>query len=196
MVVEMYGNKITTPKTGARWLQHRGSWGMYFDNSLVTQPGYSTFEIDQYPSGCTNLISPSPSSKYIPEVNNTYVFNNTVNGSMINMLPGPTGNNCGTSENGVSSFPLGYWNYNLSCLASSCTAGIGRGTIAPTGSCTKGVGYWVSSIPTPIAPGANGDPAKVQAIQNGHFYKCTSPNHWELYYTPYAYPHPLRTKAP
>jgi hypothetical protein len=61
----------------------------------------------------------------------------------------------------------------------SGTAGIGSGTQAPTASgaypnapnCTPYVGYWDTTTQT--------------------FYQCSAPNTWTVYYTPYAYPHPL-----
>jgi hypothetical protein len=30
---------------------------------------------------------------------------------------------------------------------------------------------------------------------SGVLYKCTAPNTWTLYYTPYTYPHPLQTSS-
>jgi hypothetical protein len=177
MVVEYYGNTLSNMGT-YRWVNHRGSWGLFFNN-LLTGTGGNGIDMDQY-AGCPSQISPTPTN-YIPVVNNTYVFNNTQNGNVKNMGIGPGGAACGVAEN------THWWNYNASCTASSCTSGIGRGTSPPTGSCTTGVGYWVAGTPTPSASSS--------VVQGGAFYKCTATNTWTPYYSPYTYPHPLRATA-
>jgi len=174
MLVEYYGNTLSNMGT-YRWINHRGSWGLFFNN-ILTGTGGNNINMDQY-TGCPSQINPTPTN-YNPVVNNTYVFNNTLNGSIQNMVIGPQPLNCGVAEN------TNWWNYNASCTASSCSAGIGRGTTAPTGNCTTGVGYWVASTATPTTLSS--------VIQNASFYKCTSTDTWTRYYTPYMYPHPLR----
>lgn len=75
----------------------------------------------------------------------------------------------------------------------SCTKGVGCGTLAnrPT-SCTPGVAYWAtnqSCTDTTGMVGANpSNPIK------GTLYKCNASGQWEAHYTPYTYPHPLRTE--
>jgi hypothetical protein len=73
------------------------------------------------------------------------------------------------------------------------TSGTGWGTLAnrPT-TCTPGVAYfatdqgsWNTSTSNPYGVQQNG--------ASGVLYKCTAPNTWTLYYTPYVYPHPLVT---
>lgn len=72
------------------------------------------------------------------------------------------------------------------------TVGCGWGPIAfrPT-TCTPGVGYfatdegdWNKTESNPYGVQMNG--------ASGKLYKCTAPNVWTEYYTPYTYPHPLR----
>ena len=54
------------------------------------------------------------------------------------------------------------------------TNGVGSGTQGSRpSSCTSGVAYWATDMNT--------------------LYKCTAPNTWTAYYTPYSYPHPLTT---
>ncbi|MFA5795543.1 MAG: Ig-like domain-containing protein, partial [Candidatus Brocadiia bacterium] len=169
MISEYYGNTVANAK-GYRWIGHRGSWGLFFNN-IITGTGGMSIEANVY--SCTSDV-PGATGVYKVEVNNTYVFNNTNNGTAQNMGIGATGGGCGVNENDE------FYNYNSSFNG---TTGIGRGTVAPTGSCTTGVGYWKANTPTPTTNSST--------IQSGTLYKCTSPNTWTPYYTPYAYPHPL-----
>ena len=63
--------------------------------------------------------------------------------------------------------------------------GTGSGLLAarPT-SCTMGVAYWATDS------GGNWNTTNTTP-NDGALYKCTAPNTWTLYYTPYTYPHPL-----
>jgi hypothetical protein len=66
------------------------------------------------------------------------------------------------------------------------TAGVGEGTLANRPStCTKGVAYWATD---------QGNWNDVNSGPDGQLYKCTATNTWALYYVPYAYPHPSRSK--
>ena len=76
------------------------------------------------------------------------------------------------------------------------SSGTGWGTLArrPT-TCTPGVAYfatdqgsWNTSSSNPYGVQQNG--------ADGVLYKCTAPNTWTLYYTPYIYPHPLNSGNP
>ena len=142
MIAEYYGNTITNAHS-FRLLNHRGSWGLFYNN-IVTGTGAQLINASQYGvgdsggSGCTTDV-PGASGVYVCEINNTYVFNNPVNGTIVNMTPGSVFG-CGIAENN------NFYNYNASFNGST---GIGRGTTAPSMSATNGVGYWRCSTPTP-----------------------------------------------
>ena len=176
MEIEYYGNTLSNAGQ-YRWVNHRGSWALIFNNILTGSGGnvINLYGVSS-PGRCTSDIYPPPTN-YNPLVNNSYFFNNTKNGTIVPATLSVA--SCGTAEN------ANWWNYNASCTASSCTAGIGRGTVPPSGTCTAGVGFWVASTPTPTASSS--------VIQNAAFYKCTATNSWTRYYTAYTYPHPLRS---
>lgn len=71
------------------------------------------------------------------------------------------------------------------------TSGVGYGTLAARpATCTTGVGYWATSqnlSDLSIYRGVGATPI------SGTLYKCTSTDTWTAYYTPYTYPHPMRT---
>ena len=66
-------------------------------------------------------------------------------------------------------------NYYLYTASFNGTTGVGTGTLAsrPSSGLTTGVGYWATDTNT--------------------FYTATGSTTWATYYTPYTYPHPLRT---
>jgi hypothetical protein len=181
MIIEAYGNALSSMGT-YRWINHRGSWGLFFDN-VLSGSGANSIEYNQY-QGCGNGdINPDPTN-YTPYVNNTYAFNNTQGGTNHTMAVGAAGDACSLAAN------TNYWNYNSGCTTSTCATGVGTGTGTPSGTCTTGVGFWKATTATATTTSS--------IIQAGTLYKCTSTNTWTAYYTPYTYPHPLQgaTSAP
>jgi hypothetical protein len=190
MISERYDNTFTGGNQ-FRWIDHRGGWGMFFDNTWTgSNPSVQLYGMST-PGSCPSQINPAPTT-YNPLVNNTYFFNNFENGTLIgaSMLASGDPTGCTVTENNSASVGSlgatsqgGWWNEQTSFNG---TVGVGRGTKASMPStCTTGVGFWVTdegSWNTNLA-----------ANTSGRFYKCTATNTWTLYYTPLTYPHPLRT---
>ena len=77
--------------------------------------------------------------------------------------------------------------YYLETGSFNGTTGMGVGTIGSRPStCTAGVAYWA----TDEGSWRSGYPSS-----SGRLYKATATNTWTLYYTPYTYPHPLRSST-
>ena len=87
-----------------------------------------------------------------------------------------------------------FWKDNPACIGSSCTTGVGCGTIdnLPE-SCTVGVAYWATDQSCSSVPIASVGKNPIRPI-SGTLYRCGPTNKWSPYYTPYTYPHPLRTE--
>ena len=179
MLVEYYGNTIIFNNSYFRFLVHRGGWGL-FHNNIITGSGSLEGQINNYDLGCDARTGITGG-----ESNNLYAWNNTVNGAEKLFTDGAQ--NVPNSSSGVNNIcppveNVDYWNFNASFNGST---GIGRGTAAPSGSNTAGVGYWQNASPTPTV-----NPSVVQA---GVLWKGQGGTSWVAYYTPYTYPHPLRT---
>jgi len=56
---------------------------------------------------------------------------------------------------------------------------------------TTGTGYWVTDQDCASVPDGSAGAHPAAPIA-GILYTCTAPDTWTEYFTPYAYPHPLR----
>lgn len=196
VVSERYGNTYTG-FNGFRCIDFRGGAGIFINNLITASGGGCDVEVygESATNFCPAFISPTPSN-YNPLILG-YFLNNTVNGTEKPAINGFGGSfACTIAENngnalntvGLSS-QGGWWNLNTgSCISSACTQGIGRGTTAPTGTCTLGTGYWVASTATPTVSSS--------VIQNGTFDQCSATNTWTQYWKAATYPHPLVTAGP
>lgn len=115
-----------------------------------------------------------------------YFFRNKINGVLVDPQGG-TGveMTAGYIQKNVEF----YSDVDASCSGASCSTGVGIGPLASRPpNCAPGVGYWATDQGTwNKAAGTPGG--------QGQLYKCTAPNTWSLYYTPYTYPHPLQATS-
>ena len=188
---EYYGNIITNMNNSPYgWINHRGSWLLFYNNRLTANYSVSPYYF-QY--SCDSCQSPS-SPAYSHHVQNTYVWNNWVNGVVKNYARKNTGADwCSLAAGSPYTIKANtdYWNYNVNTLNGSTEKGINCGSAAPTSDCSTGDGYWkTDASPCSTPPTTMADMRTY--TQSSTFYKCTAPNTWEVYYTPYTYPHPLR----
>ena len=85
-----------------------------------------------------------------------------------------------------------FWVTNTACIGSSCKSGVGCGPTLPT-TCTEGTGFWKTAQSCSTVPLTSIGPAPSEPI-SGKLYVCNKNNQWALHYTPYTYPHPLRSR--
>jgi len=190
-----------TTQTGLRWMHHCSRILSNTSDTIVyetltpdnqpktfnTGDGFAIYRVlvalDQPGRGKGDLLAGNPPVNTVTGGSNwphqalepIYAWNNTVNGSQVNVRSGyPT-----LKEN------RDYYNQTASFDG---TVGVGVGTLADrpktctpgrdiaTGGTAPGVAYWASDANT--------------------LYVCTAPDTWSVYYKPYTYPHPLVSGSP
>lgn len=148
----------------------------------------ATVCVDQFGRGQGNYVSgttPSPATAMNEALDPTYEWDDTV-ASLLHGNIGPGGTariiaNRDWYTDGSNGAPQAQTSPTSPFNGSS---GVGFGSLAnrPT-TCTKGVGYFATDQGNWNTSG-NG-------FGQGELFVCTATNTWSLYYTPYAYPHPL-----
>lgn len=184
---EFYGNNIINSPIYSTWIAQRGSWLLMFYNAIDN----SNPSIRYSQTSCDSCQSPA-SPAYSQHVQNTYIWANYGDGNLRTMSK--TSDACADAAVGspyTITENVDYWNHKSDFSVNS-TRGMGCGTLANRpATCTPGVGYWATDQSCSDLTGMIGTaPAKPIS---GTLYKCTSPNTWTAYYTPYTYPHPLRS---
>jgi hypothetical protein len=191
---EYYGNRIDPG--GNKWVRlvdQRDGKVLAFYNLLATTNIYSDTLFrnecndDQSPCGNSCIFDASGMSHH---VNDSYYWNiRNINGIHISNYIVENGSSHHCEQGGYTIMAnQDFWLYDPSFDGSS---GVGCGTLSvrPT-ACTPGVGYWATNQSCSDLTGLVG--ANPTTPISGTLYKCTSPNTWTPYYTPFTYPHPLR----
>jgi PKD repeat protein len=171
MGVELYENVTTLPAIyGETFFDHRGGKAVVYNNTTYC----SSAGIEVREEYNDNLSSPSSGPTGQPQhVSDSYYWGNRYNnGTSHQMTIWRTDTvDYGGSIGIVPQANRDFWNETASFDG---TVGVGVGPIASRpATCTKGVGYWATDTNT--------------------LYRATATNVWTAYYTPYTYPHPLRT---
>ena len=178
MGVEIYGNTITmSDNKGVRIFDHRGGQALCFNNKVVTTVWADIIVREEY----DDALYPHPNT-FLQHANNSYYWNNRKNTTLIS---GEEIQDCcdDIAENSE------FYNHNINFDG---TTGVGCGTLASRPvTCTIGVAYWATDQDCSIVNDNNVGVNPTTPI-SGTLYKCTAPNIWTAYYTPYTYPHPLR----
>ena len=212
MGVEIYGNLITCSISNSEAKIHaRGGKSVVFWNKSNNCYGMPISLNEECPDNMsvTNYTSGlfSGASNGQPEhISDTYVWNNRL-GTTLNQpfldedcCNQAVANGCGSPNpnccyNGAGQ-PSIKENVDWFKQATSFngTAGIGCGTLAQMNAITptvEGVGFWVTTQSCSSIDTANVG-ANAVAPLSGTLYKNIG-GIWTAYYTPYTYPHPLRT---
>ncbi len=177
--VELYGNQVLTNGYGVTFFKTRGGRSFVFNNSVD-----NGFDINAYDGSMTTCAQ-----TYVREQT---IYDNYFWGSRT----GLTGAFAGVSADN---------SYNITCDGRSNIPTLGRDVVTDTSSpgvtagtlanrpaiCTENQGYWATNQSTTNLAGMIGvNP--ITAIA-GTLYKCTKANVWTAIYTPFVYPHPLRS---
>jgi len=168
MVVEVYGNTINSAY-GVGSLDQRGSMALFYNNIFSC----STVDIGIRNEYNTNvdLLSPVTATNGEPKrIHKSYYWGNKNKGTRVSAAILETAYYSNLGRN-VPQFNIDCFDEVASFNGSS---GVGVGTLAsrPASCSTEGVGYWAT------------DQNRLYRWHNGA---------WEVFYTPYTYPHPLRT---
>jgi hypothetical protein len=166
MGCEIYRNNVVLDRS-TTIIDHRGGSCMFFQNTFTGTNG--SWQVrEEYADSIDPTSNPQPQ-----HVSNSYYFLNLLNGA--NQRVSELSDCCGAIAENAQ-----YWNYVSPFTGAQ---GVGAGALASRPStCTTGVGYWATDQGSWNTAGG----------ASGLFYRCSAPNTWTLYYTPLAYPHPLR----
>lgn len=185
MVTETYGN-LYVHNAGLILFDQRGGWHLGFMNAS-NRTGTPTRVRDDFygqtPNPCVHASNEQPNY-----VSNSYYWGSRA-GDGDGALSTPTIGD-GTVEN------VNFWIQRTGEFDGTggvaVGGGVGCGTLAARpATCTTGVAYWATDQGncSDLTGYVGANATKIE----GKLYKCTATDTWTEYYTPYDYPHPLRT---
>jgi PKD repeat protein len=169
MGVEIYGNTTILPSgRGTIYFDQRGGKALVYNNNVTGQSATGQFREEYLDS----LYSPATGPGGQPQhISDSYWWNNRLNSSTKITTRVTQTLDYGGTIGIVPRENVHFWQEQGS-FDGTVGIGVGPRSARPV-TCTKGVGYW--------------------ATDEGRLYRATATNTWTLYYTPYTYPHPLRT---
>ncbi len=172
MGVEIYGNTVIEPGHGLCLLDQRGGMALVFDNDIRSAGTVSTKVREEF-DDALNPPAVSPVTREPQHVSNSYYWRNLKNGSrLINPFVAKSLIDHHTNRL-VPEANVDFWSEDPRFDGRS---GMGVGLLDKRpGTCTKGVAYWATDRKT--------------------LFVCGTGDTWEAFYSPFAYPHPLRTEG-
>jgi hypothetical protein len=181
---ELYGNRVNASGRQMCFLNQRGGKVLGFYNSVAASSLVWFKETEEYPDSEEPTTNPQPQ-----HVSDSYFWNNRegYTGTLGYAYRDPNGM--------PGDIPLADRDFFFQRASFNGASGVGCGTLASRPvTCTTGVGYWATNQSCSDLAGMVG--ANPTTPISGTLYKCTAPNTWTAFYTPYTYPHPLRAQTP
>lgn len=181
--VEIYGNEITHGVQDLCLFAQRSGQCMVFLNNAK---GSTTPWIKAYTSAACTCPAAYCSDKI---THNTYWFRNRRNDNGVIFTTNATGVVTGGLDCcGLTDIPTA----GRDVFLENTTPAVTLGTLANRPStCAIGQGYWATDQDTTDISAYTG--ANPSTTISGTLYICQTTDVWTEFYTPYTYPHPLRT---
>jgi hypothetical protein len=193
MGAEIYGNVFDVGKHGAALLDQRGGKCLLFNNTLITSASNGSSYIQTREEYNDSINSPATGPTGQPQhVSESYYWNNVrSNASLIMAGVNQTVDYGG----GVGLVPRENRDFYQQGASFDGTSGVGVGPLSARPlTCKIGVGYWATDQSTTNLAGMVGKNPSTPI--SGTLYVCKATNVWTAFYTPYTYPHPLRSESP